>query len=135
MKKNILHLIILSIIIIMPNNLSAQQNKLSNNEKPISLFVEFQFEEKDMSLAIELLTTMQNKVIENEEGCIVYDILLSEEEPNTIYLYECYENKTALDIHNKTPYFNSIVEKQLAPLIKSQKILKLHPINDVGAMM
>ena len=119
----------------MPNNLAAQQSKLNNNGKPTSLFVEFQFEAKDMDLAIELLTTMQNKVIEHEEGCIVYDILLSEKEPNTIYLYECYENDAALDIHNKAPYFKNIVEKQLAPLIKSQKILKLHPINDVGAMM
>ena len=119
----------------MPNKLSAQQSKLSNNEKPISLFVEFQFEAKDMKLAIELLTTMQNKVIEHEEGCIVYDKILSEEEPNTIYLYECYENKTALDVHNKASYFKSIVENQLVPLIKDQKILKLHPINEIGAMM
>ena len=119
----------------MPNSLSAQQNKLNNNQKAISLFVEFQFETKDINLAIELLTNMQNKVIEHEEGCIVYDILLSEEESNTIYLYECYENKAALDIHNKAPYFKDIVEKQLAPLIKNQKILKLHPINEIGAMM
>ncbi|NLZ95920.1 MAG: antibiotic biosynthesis monooxygenase [Bacteroidales bacterium] len=135
MNKQVLHLIIFSIIMIMPNSLSAQQNKLNNNQKAISLFVEFQFETKDINLAIELLTNMQNKVIEHEEGCIVYDILLSEEESNTIYLYECYENKAALDIHNKAPYFKDIVEKQLAPLIKNQKILKLHPINEIGAMM
>lgn len=119
----------------MPNNIAAQQNKLNKNDTPVSLFVEFKFETNNVNLAIKLLTDMQNKVIEHEEGCIVYDILLNDEEPNTIYLYECYENNKALELHNNAPYFKDIVEKQLAPLIKTQKIIKLHPINDVGTLM
>ena len=99
-------------------NSSAQQSKKSNNEEPIALFLEFQFEAEDMDLAIELLTEMQNQTIENEEGCIAYDILLNDEEPNTIYLYECYENKVALEVHNNAAYYKSIVNKQLFPHIK-----------------
>lgn len=108
---------------------------MSNNEKPIALFIEFQFETKDMNLAVELLTEMQNQTIEHEEGCIAYDILKNNEEPNTIYIYECYENKAALDAHNKASYFKEIVDKKLSTLIKEQKILKLNPINDLGIMM
>ena len=93
---------------VISNNLSAQQKTVADNSKPIVLFVEFEFDTKDMDLAVELLTEMQNQTIENEEGCIAYDILLNVEEPNTIYLYECYENKAALDIHNNTPYFKEI---------------------------
>lgn len=114
---------------------SAQQNKMSNNEDPIALFLEFQFEAEDMDFAIELLTEVQNQTIENEEGCIAYDILLNEEEPNTIYLYECYENKAALDVHNNAAYYKNIVDKQLSPLIKDRRVLKLKPINDLGIMM
>lgn len=114
---------------------SAQQNKKSNNEDPIALFLEFQFEAEDMDFAIELLTEVQNQTIENEEGCIAYDILLNEEEPNTIYLYECYENKAALDVHNNAAYYKNIVDKQLSPLIKEKRVLKLKPINDLGIMM
>ena len=134
MNKQLLQLFIISIIVFMPNKLSAQQSKF-NTDTPISLFVEFQFDTKDMDTAIQLLTNMQNKVIEYEEGCIIYDILLNDEEPNTIYLYECYENKAALDVHNNASYFKEIIEKQLVPLIKAQKIIKLHPINDVGTLM
>ena len=134
MNKQLLQLVIISIILFISNNLVAQQSKL-NTDTPISLFVEFQLEAKDMDAAIDLLTHMQNKVIEYEEGCIIYDILLNDEEPHTIYLYECYENKAALDAHNNTFYFKEIVEKQLASLIKSQKIISLHPINDVGTLM
>ncbi len=114
---------------------SAQQNKKSNNEDPIALFLEFQFEAEDMDFAIELLTEVQNQTIENEEGCIAYDILLNDEEPNTIYLYECYENKAALDVHNNAAYYKNIVDKQLSPLIKEKRVLKLKPINDLGIMM
>lgn len=114
---------------------SAQQNKKSNNEDPIALFLEFQFEAEDMDFAIELLIEVQNQTIENEEGCIAYDILLNDEEPNTIYLYECYENKAALDVHNNAAYYKNIVDKQLSPLIKERRVLKLKPINDLGIMM
>ena len=62
-------------------------------------------------------------------------MLLNVEEPNTIYLYECYENKAALDVHNNAVYFKKIVNEKLAPLIKAKKILKLNPINDMGIMM
>jgi len=116
-------------------NSSAQQSKMSNIEDPIALFLEFQFEAEDMNFAIELLTEMQNQTIENEEGCIAYDILLNDEEPNTIYLYECYENKAALDVHNNAAYYKNIVDKQLSPLIKDRRVLKLKPINDLGIMM
>ena len=76
MNKQILHIIIVSIMMVISNNLVAQQKEVSNKEKPIVLFVEFQFETKDMILATELLTDMQNQTIELEEGCIAYDILL-----------------------------------------------------------
>lgn len=135
MNKQILHFIILSIMIVISNNVSAQQKALTDNNKPIALFVEFEFDSKDIGLAVELLTEMQNQTIEHEEGCIAYDMLLNVEEPNTIYLYECYENKAALDVHNNAVYFKKIVNEKLAPLIKAKKILKLNPINDMGIMM
>lgn len=135
MKQYTLNILILSIMLVISNSLSAKQKTMSDNEKPIVLFVEFQFSAKEMGLAVELLTEMQNQTIENEEGCIAYDILLNGDEPNTIYLYECYENKAALDAHNSAPYFKRIVGDKLPPLIKAQKILKLNPINEIGLMM
>ena len=122
-------------MMVTSNNLSAQQKTVTDNNKPIVLFVEFKFDTKDMDQAVELLTEMQSKTIENEEGCIAYDMLLNVEEPNTIYLYECYENKVALDAHNNASYFKKIVGEKLTPLIKGKKILKLNPINDIGIMM
>ena len=135
MNKHLLNTLILSIMMVLSNSLSAQQKTIPDGEKSLVLFVEFQFEAKDMDLAVELLTEMQNQTIENEEGCIAYDILLNDEEPNTIYIYECYENNAALKAHNNAPYFKRIVGDKLSSLIKAKKILKLNPINDIGLMM
>lgn len=135
MNKNGLTVLFLSIMMVLSANLSAMQNEVSDNEKPKVLFVKFDFDAKDMRVAVELLTEMQNQTIENEEGCIAYDILMNGDEPNTIYLYECYENKAALTTHNKAPYYKKIVGEKLPLIIKSQTILKLDPINDLGMMM
>ena len=132
MNRHFIQFLVLSISLIFAHSLYAQEDALNIEEKPIVLFVEFEFNAKDMGLAIELLTEMQNQTYENEEGCISYDLHLSEENPNTIYIYECYENNAAVKLHNNSPYFKSIVEKKLVPLIKSQKILTLSPINDMG---
>ena len=135
MKNRIIQIVILAIMMMSFNNLFAQQNETTNTEKSIVLFVEFQFDADDMDRAIELLTEMQNQTIENEQGCIAYDMLLNEEKPNTIYLYECYENKAALDLHNSASYFKSIVNEKLSLLIKESNILNLTPINDIEIMM
>lgn len=132
MNRHLLQVLVLFISLIFTNNLFAQQQDVNNNGKPVILFVEFQFDAKDMGTAIELLTDMQNQTYENEEGCINYDILVSEENPNTVFIYECYENNAAVELHNNASYFKDIVVKKLVPLIKSQKILTLSPVNDMG---
>jgi len=45
-------------------------------------------------------------------------VLLSEEDPNTIFLYESYENEAAYKIHVNSTYYKNIVTKKLTPLIK-----------------
>lgn len=133
MTQRLLNVFILSILLLFTNGIFAQPTA-NSDEKPIILFVEFEFNAKDKALAMELLTEMQNQTLDNEEGCIMYDILLSKEQPNTLFIYECYENDAALKKHNAAPYFKNIVEKKLVPIIKTQKILTLKPMNDFGAI-
>ncbi|HTN67950.1 MAG TPA: antibiotic biosynthesis monooxygenase [Dysgonamonadaceae bacterium] len=135
MNQRLLFFLFFSFSLTLSHSLFAQQENGIVDEKPVVLFVEFEFEAKDMSHALELLTEMQNQTLENEEGCMVYDILVGDEHPNTIFIYECYENNAAIKLHNNTPYFKNIVDKKLTPLIKSQKILTLSPLNDMGVLM
>ena len=132
MNRNLLQVLFFSISLIFSNSVFANHQVANDDEKPVVLFVEFVFDAKDVGLAIELLTNMQNQTYENEEGCISYDLLLSAEHPNSVFIYECYENKTAVDLHNNASYFKEIVTNKLIPIIKTKNIKKLSPINDMG---
>lgn len=135
MNRLLLNILVLSITLFFFQGLIAQQRVNDNDEKPVVLFTEFEFDAKNIELAIELLTEMQNQTYENEEGCMMYDLLISSEKPNTIYVYECYENNSAVKLHNNSSYFKNIVENKLLLLIKSQKTLTLIPINDMGVAL
>lgn len=104
-------------------------------DEPYVILVEYTFDEKDIDTALELLSEMQMKTLENEEGCLVYDLLLSEEDPNTVFIYESYESEAAFKVHANSKYFKAIVTTKVTPLIKKQKITKLIPLNRDGELL
>lgn len=132
MNQRLLSLLFLSLSLVFAQALFAQQQETNIDEKPVVLFVEFEFDANNMDSALDLLTEMQNQTLESEEGCIAYDILLNKEKPNTVFIYECYESNAALKAHSNASYYKNIVDMKLKPLITAQKILTLSPLNDMG---
>src|SRR5690554_7903271 len=88
-KKHILSGLILYVCL-MANiaSITAQEA-----DDPYVIIVEFTFDEKNVDKAIDLMLDMQARTLENEEGCIIYDVLLSEDDPSKIFIYESYENE------------------------------------------
>ena len=43
--------------------------------------------------------------VRNEPGCVRFDVIQDEKEPNRIYLYEVYSDRVAFDFHMTTPHF------------------------------
>lgn len=43
--------------------------------------------------------------IGNEPGCLRFDVLQDEKDPNTVYFYEVYKDKAAFEAHGKMPHF------------------------------
>ena len=43
--------------------------------------------------------------VSNEPGCLRFDVIQDEQDPNRIYLYEAYKDKAAFDAHGKAPHF------------------------------
>ena len=41
--------------------------------------------------------------VESDRGCVRFDLLADETDPNTFYLYEVYRDSGALDEHNQRP--------------------------------
>ncbi|MDO5664580.1 MAG: putative quinol monooxygenase [Bacteroidia bacterium] len=108
--------------------------KAQKTSEPYVILVEFILDEAKVDEAIELLSEIQSKTLENEEGCLVYDVLLSEEDPTKVFIYESYESEKAFKTHTKAAYYNAIVVKKLLPLVKQQKITKVFPLNFEGEM-
>ena len=98
-------------------------------DDPYVLIVELSFDEQNLDTAIDLLLEVQALSLENEEGCLIYDVLLSEDNPNTLFLYESYESESAYKIHQNSTHYKSIVKNKLAPLIKKSRTTKLIPLN------
>lgn len=67
--------------------------------------------------------------LENEEGCIVFDVLEAREEPNTFYLYEVYESTDALDVHKQTDHYKNS-RPILSEIVESVSVIR----SDVLAM-
>ncbi len=118
-----------ALLLTYANGVIAQNDETAASPDGVVLFVEFSFDENDLDTAIELMTQMQSQVLENEEGCLAYDLLMSEEEPNKIFVYESYENQDAVKKHNNSPYFKEIVGGKLKKLIKNQTVKMLYLIN------
>ncbi|HOM63629.1 MAG TPA: putative quinol monooxygenase [Dysgonamonadaceae bacterium] len=118
-----------ALLLTYANGVSGQNDETAASPDGVVLFVEFSFDENDLDTAIELMTQMQSQVLENEEGCLAYDLLMSEEEPNKIFVYESYENQDAVKKHNNSPYFKEIVGGKLKKLIKNQTVKTLYLVN------
>jgi len=58
---------------------------------------------KDMFVAA-MLDDAHGSVV-NEPGCVRFDVIQNEKDPNRIYLYEVYKDRAAFDFHVTTPHF------------------------------
>ena len=131
MKQRLFLLITLATVCLLSNNskIFAQENK---SERPIVIMSEITFDAKDVETAIEILTNLQMDTLEKEEGCVAFDLLQNEANPNIIYIYEDFENEAAYKKHTSSSYYKEYLTNKLKPLIKSQKVTTLYPINDTG---
>ena len=46
-----------------------------------------------------------------EEGNVFYTLNVSKADPNTLTFIECWKDQAAIDFHNKTEHFTTIVPK------------------------
>ena len=51
------------------------------------------------------------KKSQEEEGNVFYTLNASKTNPNTLTFIECWKDQAAIDFHNQTPHFTTIVPK------------------------
>ena len=67
--------------------------------------------------------------VEEEPGCLVFDVLEAREEPNTFYLYEIYTSPEALQEHKETEHYKAS-RPVINDLVVSMSVLR----SDIVAM-
>ena len=53
---------------------------------------------------IEALLLDAKGSVENEPGCLRFDVIRDNDDPNRIYLYEVYKDEAAFEYHTTTPH-------------------------------
>ncbi|HEU5013013.1 MAG TPA: putative quinol monooxygenase [Roseiflexaceae bacterium] len=67
------------------------------------------------------LNEMSPLVRQHEQGCALYHVSRSNDNPDNFLLYEQYVNEEALQAHRETPYFKRIIEEQITPLLDKRE--------------
>lgn len=107
--------------------------KVEAQNDPYTQISEYVFKESIIDNAIDLLSDLQQKTLENEPGCIIFDVLIGEDDASTIFIYESYESQNAFNSHIKKKYYLDTVAK-LKPLTKQSKTSKVFQLNLEGEM-
>lgn len=98
-------------------------------DEPYVVIAQMNLDENYFDQVVDLLSELQQNTLENEEGCVVFDVLLVEDDFTKIFIYESYENASAYQAHTNSAYYKRIVNKELKSLIKQETKTKVFPLN------
>jgi len=71
----------------------------------LAILVKFSVPEGSMDKFMEAAHHDAKHSMQDEQGCQQFRILVPDDEPNTVYFFEVYDNQTALDEHRKQPHY------------------------------
>ena len=67
--------------------------------------VTFQIKSERIDDFMPVILPQARTSLSTEEGCHVFDVCRSENDPGTVFLYEVYSDKAALDLHLSSAHF------------------------------
>lgn len=70
-----------------------------------------------MAKAVELSQT--------EDGCIAYDLYSVDDDPDTLYLWEVWQDQAALDTHMKQPHMPDLMAALFPTLARDPDMIRL----------
>ncbi|KAI2507123.1 antibiotic biosynthesis monooxygenase [Fragilaria crotonensis] len=77
----------------------------SLNAKPFAVIVQAEIQAERIDEFVKLIE--ENAVnTRKEPGCLRFDVLRSQDNPNQFWFYEVYENAAAVDFHKQQPHYN-----------------------------
>ena len=70
------------------------------------LIVTLKIKSEHREAFIEAMLEDARGSVRNEPGCLRFDVLQDDQEPNTLHLYEVYRDQSALEAHRQAPHYS-----------------------------
>lgn len=86
-----------------------------------AIVVEFPVQPDRVQEFVKFATTHAKRCLDNEPGCLMFDVSIADEDPTTVWLYEAYRDEEALKIHNAQPYLKAFVEGFKPMLVRDRR--------------
>lgn len=86
-----------------------------------AVVVEFEINPEKIQRFKHRVTQQAADSLNNEEGCLVFEVWASNDKPNQIYLYEIYTDKAAFDLHLETDHFTEF-DRDVADWVLAKKV-------------
>lgn len=67
--------------------------------------VTLQIKPERLDAFLEAMLQNASSAVRDEPGCLRFDVVQDQEDPNRIYLYEVYRDEAALDAHRQSPHY------------------------------
>ena len=97
------------------------------SEQAIYVYAKWQVKEGKLDSVLQILKEVFKKSSE-EEGNLFYKIHQNKSDQNTLILFEGYENESALELHRNSEHYQSLVVKQIIPLLENREVILMDHI-------
>jgi len=97
---------------------------------PLVILVEFAVKHEDVGEFRQLIAQNACSSLASEPGCLRFDVLSIQQEPNSIVLYEIYENEAAFDGHLRTHHYKIFAEasKKMIESVSVRRLTFVEPL-------
>ena len=89
-----------------------------------AILVTFRIADDAVERFLELIRANAASSLVDEPGCHRFDILTDPEAPDTVVLYELYDDAAAFDHHRQTQHFK-LFDAEVAPIVKDKSVRRL----------
>ena len=91
------------------------------------ILAEFHLKPGKRERFLEVVRADAEASVRDEPGCRHFDILISDEQPDVVWLHEVYDDDAAFDAHLETPHFERF-DRDSKDLVLSSNVHRLEQI-------
>jgi quinol monooxygenase YgiN len=91
---------------------------------PYVIIVEFEIADGRVGDFKKLILENARASLADEPGCRQFDVLVPEDEPNRIVLYEIYDDADAFSAHTRSAHFKTF-DAQSRDLVTKKRVIRL----------